>query len=359
MALVSLAVEPLRLALRAPLRTAGGSYRLREGLAIRIRDDGRVGRGEAMPLPGFGTESLDAAAVAVRGAWTHLDGRPLPDGPVAVDGWLDRLPELRGCPAARNALESALLDLLGQASGVPIARLLDAHAADSFEVNALLTAPAADRLGEEARTAIEQGFRHLKLKVGVDSIDRDVARVFAVRDSAGPSVALRVDANGAWGPKAAENLRRLAAARLELCEQPVAAPDVAGLRALRALAICPIAADESAATPYAAAQILSAEPAADLLALRPMALGGILPSLRLARLALEKGVGCYVVSSLDGTVARAASAQLAAALPGPRHACGLGVGALFEGPEDALYRPVHGRIQIPAEPGLGLRELRS
>ncbi|MGZ3461664.1 MAG: enolase C-terminal domain-like protein, partial [Archangium sp.] len=92
-----------------------------------------------------------------------------------------------------------------------------------------------------------------------------------------------------------------------------------------------------------------------VLVLKPMVLGGLLPTLSLAREAARKGIDAYVTSSLDGVIARAGAAHLAAALPSGKYASGLGVGHLFkEEPENHPFRPVRGRIQLPREPGLGV-----
>ena len=43
-----------RLPFRAPLRTAHGSWAVREGVLVRVeRPDGSTGFGEAAPIPGF------------------------------------------------------------------------------------------------------------------------------------------------------------------------------------------------------------------------------------------------------------------------------------------------------------------
>ncbi len=358
MASLSVGLAPLRLVLRTPLSTAAGSHRRRDGLLVRIRAGRHVGWGEAMPLPGFGTETLPEAAAALQDASRWLEPFALPDGTAAIGRMLDGQ-ALRGRPAARHAVESALLDLLGQDAGLPVSRLLAPGAAASVAVNALLPAEEPAALVAQAHAAVQDGYRHVKIKVGVGAVDRDVARVHALREALGAEIALRVDANGAWGGAAEANLRALAAANLELCEQPVAAADTDGLRRIRGQRICPIAADESAARPDAARDLLGPRPAVDLVVIRPMVLGGLLPALALARAAHARGVGCYVASSLDGVVARASATQLAAALPGTPRACGLAVGALFEGCEPDAYRPVRGRIPLPERPGLGLEEYRA
>jgi L-alanine-DL-glutamate epimerase-like enolase superfamily enzyme len=88
-----------------------------------------------------------------------------------------------------------------------------------------------------------------------------------------------------------------------------------------------------------------------------MALGGLLPALDLARKADQLGMDCFVTTLIDGPVARAAAAHLAAALPRQSFDHGLSTLEMFEieGPGD-LYRPAGGVICIPDLPGLGYLE---
>ena len=88
--------------------------------------------------------------------------------------------------------------------------------------------------------------------------------------------------------------------------------------------------------------------------LKPMALGGVLSALALARRAQQAGVGAYVTTLLDGPIARAAAAHLAAAIPQGDWASGLGTVELFEGAVADAFTPVRGRIRIPAADGLGV-----
>ncbi len=106
--------------------------------------------------------------------------------------------------------------------------------------------------------------------------------------------------------------------------------------------------------PGAVRALLDNTPTVGILVLKPMVLGGLLPTLALAREAARKGLDAYVTSSLDGVVARAGAAHLGAALPSGRYASGLGVGHLFRNePESHPFRPVRGRIRLPRTPGQG------
>ena len=350
-------VRPFRLTLRTLLDgTEGGQ---RSGALISLMDDeSHVGRGEATPLVAFGTEPFSSTTILLEEICAKIRGLPLPSTCEDVERLLGSFPQLSSAPATRCGLESALLDLAAQHAVRPLANFLCATARSFVPVSALLSASEPDELAREACSAIEQGFRVVKVKVGRRALSEDAKRLIAVRRAAGADVKIRIDANGNWTEaEAATALRGLSPLNLELCEQPVPASNHDALRRLRWLVHCPIAADESVSQPGASDHLLDGEdgPAADVLVLKPMVLGGLLPALRLARRADEVGVGYYVTSSLDGVVARLGAAHLAAAVPKAEWASGLAVGQLFEedtGPDPCP--PRQGQIRLPLEPGLGL-----
>ena len=335
--------QPVRVRLRAPLFTAHGELRERDGFLVRLDE----GRGEACPLPWFGTEDARACERALKSAGEALASAVAPERveDIALPRWLDET------PAARHAIELALLDGLALRAGVPLRRLLHPASVDEVSVGALLAAREPASVAREARAAAAEGFGTLKLKVAHAPLDEDLARAAVVRDAVGPAVRLRLDANGGWTEAAALNaLRRLARLDVELCEQPSA--EVASLRRLRGATGVAIAADES--VPRSNGELLDA---VDAVVLKPMVLGGLFPALAWARRARAHGLRALITTSLDGAVARLAAAQLAAALlaDGPMPDAGLATGRLLDTDvcEDPAP-PVGGRIVLPWTPGLGL-----
>lgn len=320
---MALEVEPYRLRLRAPFKSALGAVQHRDGFVVRLREDGLVGLGEACIVPELGTESFEECRAQLA------------------------LPEPR-TPCARHALALARMDLRAQRKGVPLAKLLFEDALDEVQVSAVLSSPA------EADSAVRDGYRTLKLKVGLSD---DAIRVRAVRAAAGPDVSLRVDANAAWTTaQALMRLRELARYDLELCEQPT--PDLGGLEQ----SPVPIAADELVVSDFEAAL-----ERADVVVLKPMILGGVDVAYGLARRAFAAGRRVLVTSSIDGAIARAACAHLAAAVAAfglqsarqgrlvMQPAAGIATGRLLldDVCEDSLA-PVRGAVRLPSKPGLGL-----
>ncbi|MBJ6762652.1 o-succinylbenzoate synthase [Myxococcaceae bacterium JPH2] len=374
-------LTPLRLDFARPLRTARATYAAREGWIVRLVDEaGHVGRGEAMPLPEFGTEPLAATESALRRWSSTLVGQTVADSLEAIastlsgdatelERWGGAKVRVRASgtaprlPAAEHALEQALLELLALRRGLPLRKLFFEAARSAVRVNALLGAATPAVLADEAHQSVAEGFDTLKLKVAGRPLDEDEARVRAVREAAGPRARIRLDANGGWTePEAIQALRVLHRYSPELVEQPTPAEDWDALCRVQQSAPCAIAADESLVSPERLRRALSSEegtPSVRVWVLKPMVLGGLLTSLEWARRAERRGIRTFVTSSLDGVIARAGAAHLAAALPSGELASGLAVGRLFTNePPVHPYRPVAGRIHLSDAPGIGWEEQR-
>jgi L-alanine-DL-glutamate epimerase-like enolase superfamily enzyme len=338
-----LEVVPVRLRLRAPLRTAWGELTERELLRVRLDwGDGHAGLGEAAPLEPYDGVPLAAVAAALDAYAAVLRDAPADAEPAAL---LAACAAERPLPQALAAIDLALWDRAGRRTGRPVAQLLAAGAATSVGVNATLGAEDRAGAAAAAHAAAAAGFRCVKVKVGVGD---DAGRVAAVRAAAGPEMAIRVDANGAWASpaEALANLRALAPTGIEYAEEPV--HGVAALAAVRAGSPVPVAMDETAAEPGAAGA-----GAADAVCLKVARCGGISGLLRDAEAARAAGSAVYVASSLDGPLGIAAGLHAAAALAatGPVPACGLATLGLFAGVDPALA-PHDGAIAVPSGPGL-------
>jgi L-Ala-D/L-Glu epimerase len=341
--MVRLTVQPVRLPLRAPLRTAWGELRERQLLEVRLDfGPGDWGTGEAAPL-----EPYDGVALAAVRAALDAYAQILADaGPDAHhDALLAACAEERALPQALAAVDLALWDRAARRAGARLADLLVPGAADAVTVNA--TIAAEDRAGaaRAAAAAMTAGFSCVKVKVGIGD---DAGRVAAVRAAVGRTTAIRVDANGAWRTpeEALANLHALAPIGIELCEEPVHGVDA--LRAVQADSPVPVAMDETAAEPEAAGS-----GAADAVCLKISRCGGISGVLADAAAARRSGAAVYVASSFDGPVGIAAGVHAAAALAasGPVLPCGLATLGIFAGedPRAAKLAPRAGTIPVPAD----------
>ncbi len=341
-----MSVERRALTLARPLETSYGTVRERELLTVALADeDGVTGYGEAAPLPpydGVSPRRVRAALEAYRPVLMQSEG---------VEGvqLIEACRRVDDLPAALAAIDLALWDRAGRRAGRPVAALLTDDPAARVPVNAIVS--ATDRAGaaRQAARAAQQGFECVKVKVGVGD---DAGRLAAVRAAAGPHVALRVDANGAWDVEGAVRaIEALAAVGLELVEEPT--HGLEAVRAVRERVAARVAIDETAAEHGALGAGV-----ADAVCLKISRCGGIAGLLAAAALVRASGAEVYLASTLDGPLGVAAALHAAAALAsrGPMPYCGLATLGLFEDLEDPL--PVRdGRITVPTEPGLGVPPL--
>ncbi|PPG01628.1 O-succinylbenzoate synthase [Pseudoclavibacter sp. RFBI5] len=226
---------------------------------------------------------------------------------------------------------------------------LGRHTEGEIWVNA--TVPAVGEAALDGVLARFDGCRTAKVKVAErgQTLADDIARVAGVRERLGADARLRVDANGGWSvDDAVTALRALARFGLEYAEQPCATTAELGeLRGrLRDAGIeVPIAADESirkADDPLEVARL----GAADVVVVKMQPLGGIR---RAVDIVASAGLPATVSSALDSSVGIAMGAQLAAALPAPRHDAGLGTASLLA--EDVVTEPLRPRAgRIPLAP---------
>jgi len=316
-----------RLPFRAPVRTGHGLWAEREGVIVRLEDAaGKVGWGEAAPIPDFGTESVDevAAACGGLGEWT-----------TAAE--LGEVPERLGC--LRHALRAALAEVArGEANDVDPASDPSAASGRAYVAVAALL-PAGRAVLAQIPGRVEMGFRVFKWKVGVGDVADELSLLDDVCAALPSGAKLRLDANGAWERRHAERwLERCADRPVEFVEQPCAATarrTLAGAAAwtkaddlLLGLAgnfPTPLALDESVVGEGDVERWLGAG-WPGLFVIKPSLLADVAGTL--AR--LERARAPVVFSSaLETAVGARTALRTALAWPGESRAAGFGVWPLF------------------------------
>jgi L-Ala-D/L-Glu epimerase len=242
---LSLRHEVLHLALRDPFRIARSDHDAGHAvttLVIELTDPrfpGIVGLGEGYPDRFYGEtiETMVAVFPHLLAAVGELE--PSIEGLRAAS---DRVQaSIRWNGGAKCAVDSALHDLVGKVTGLPVHSLLGLSTAippTDFTLG-------LDEPGVVAERAKRAGsFPALKIKCGGPA---DIATLEAVR-SVYPKP-LRVDANTGWTPEIAlELLPAMVDLGVELIEQPFPAGRLDWLRDLQAVSSLPIVADESCVT---------------------------------------------------------------------------------------------------------------
>ncbi len=207
-----------RLPFCAPVRTAHGVWREREGLIVRLEDKsenggGAVGWGEAAPIPEFGTETVDEAEAGARALGEWIEGAKF-----------DEVPDRLGC--LRNAIAGARAEIeVGEVGRVsdPTSKAESAkgRVGDPSYLGVAALLPAGRAVLEAIPPRAELGFRIFKWKVGVGDIADEIALLDDVCAALPSGGKLRLDANGAWDRRKAQRwLERCAERPVEFVEQP-------------------------------------------------------------------------------------------------------------------------------------------
>jgi o-succinylbenzoate synthase len=340
-----LGIAEFALPLRQPWRSARGARERRRGWLIRLRStDGPAGFGESAPLPGAGTETWDQAVAVLRDLPRRLAGQQI------TTAWHE-LSALESTPSVRCALETALLDLIARYRGRSISRLLNADSSRQVRVNAAVGATDAG-LDQRAREAVDQGYRVLKLKLGVYPLEHELAQLHALARELAPETRLRLDVNGGWDEAGAlRAIETLAKLPIDGVEEPVghAAPEA--WRRLQDIAPWPLAIDESLHR-WPIERLLEDPPAWRMI-LKPMAIGGPLATLRLAARARAAGIETVVTTTVDAAVGTWAALQTAAAL-GDEQTHGLATSGWLAKDVGAAPGIERGLMGIGSAAGLGV-----
>ncbi len=351
---------PLSAPLPETLRTASDAKDRVSIVLVRVQtDDGLVGHGECM-----GRWTPLAYARIIDDLFTpRLIGRD-PFDAAAI--WSDLSRSLYARTAgmlveAIAGVDIALWDLMGQAAGLPVHKLLggvgrtevDAYGSSIMVTDEEASVRAAERI-------VSSGFTGLKLKVAGNPV-RDLERVDAVRRAIGDGVSLFVDANWAYDLPTAILLGDALADRgVEWLEEPLVPEDNEGLRALASRTRIALACGESEFT---------ADGFADLITSRSLAFvqpdvaraGGITETRRIATLADAHHVSYAPHVGFSGAVCVAATLHLCAAapnfsvfeamvIPNP-----LREELCEETPGDPSTLTATGALPVPQGPGLGIR----
>ncbi|HEV3231200.1 MAG TPA: mandelate racemase/muconate lactonizing enzyme family protein [Candidatus Dormibacteraeota bacterium] len=368
----------------------GPSY---QGVLLALEGQGPEGRltgwGEAPALSarGMSAAAVEAALARAVGALAGVsvggvmdvearlealeDAEPHPS-PAGEAGTSRQAEAPAALPApSRNALETALLDLLGRANGLSLADLLGGRRRDTVECNALVLGQRPEAVAVEVAGLRARGFTTVKLKASplwhadpAIAVRFELERLAAARWSGGPGLRLRLDLNCLDSDLAELAVASLAREGLEVLEQPL--PATAGLAewaGLAAWSASPLAADESLADRDLAPRLPDAGVG---LAIKLATVGGPLAALRLARAAAaaRRPVPVLLSTSMETAVGVAAAVQVAAAMEPPPLACGLdtlrfhraaegqggGRGEARSGGLD--WSGAH--VEVPGGPGLGM-----
>ena len=224
----SVSVEVYRAPTDRPVRTAFGTMEDRPAVLVRVRSpEGLVGYGEAWcNFPAPAAEYRARLIVSVLAPL--VVGRQWPHPPAVFEYLSSRtriVAVQSGEPGpfsqAIAGIDIALWDMAARRAGEPLWRLLGGDAGVG-SVAAYASGIGPDGVIEQARGALEAGYRSFKLKVGFGE-ETDLANLETLRRLLGPDTPIAVDANQAWSPDEAARWSRILGAYSPMwLEEPIA-----------------------------------------------------------------------------------------------------------------------------------------
>ena len=266
------------------------SFRFHGWLIVEVfTDAGHVGIGNAALAPRVAKEIIDVYLKPIllgrdpwdtEAVWQHMYRNTMAFGRKGIG------------MAAISAVDIALWDALGKATGQPLFRLLGGRTKQKIPVYASrLYSQPLDQLAAEADGYQKQGYRAMKLRFGwgpVDGaagIERNLELVRTVREVIGYEIDLMADAYMGWTLDYARRMIPLLEPyRLRWLEEPVIPDDIAGYAALKSMGTIPIAGGEHEFTSYGFRDLLEAR-AVDVIQFDTNRVGGITQARKVAALA--------------------------------------------------------------------------
>jgi L-alanine-DL-glutamate epimerase-like enolase superfamily enzyme len=199
----SVSVCIARVPLDRPVTFSTRQVNAREYCLVRVRStDGEEGLGYCYAVNSAGrllsvaiTDLLAPRLIGqdslrVEGLWSELYQEAL------------LLGRAGGVMRALSAIDTALWDLNARTARLPLYQYLGAKTMDRVPAYAsggyYLPGKTPDQLAQEMAQHVKEGFRAVKMKVGLGSVAEERKRIAAVREAIGEDVRLMLDANNAW-----------------------------------------------------------------------------------------------------------------------------------------------------------------
>jgi L-alanine-DL-glutamate epimerase-like enolase superfamily enzyme len=294
--------------LKEPFKISIGTVTAANNVLVVIRTDADIiGLGEACPFAPITGETQEMNLAAAKGLREIVLGK----SPLAIESLVhDFNPFMHSNPSAAAAFDTALYDILGKVSGLPLYMLFGGDK-PAFGTDITTDLDEPEKMAAKAGEYVDRGFDTIKIKVGQGQ-EIDLRRLEAIRQAIGYERKIRIDANQGWTPPLAiDTLKKMEKFQVEFVEQPVLATDTAGLKAVHAVSPIPVMADEALFYPADAVKLIKAEACA-YFNIKLMKAGGILNMMKIAHVADAANMLCMVGCMVDSRLGLTAAAHVVA-----------------------------------------------
>ena len=300
--------------------TSRGSLMEKPSYLLYLQKEGRLGLGECSLLPGLSIDDKhDYEAQLDRFCRLWESGCSAEEL---------RLNFQKEWPSLWLGVEMAFLELENKEAGIYFPSLF-ASGRSGLLTNGLVWMGPDDYQWEQCQKLLENNFRCIKFKIGLDYFEKSEKLLQNLRDLS-PDITIRVDANGAFDFELAKKvLKSLKSLNVHSIEQPLSVGSWKETNDLVSEDLIPIALDEDLIFCEQGREAeLLATTEAQFIILKPSLLGGFERSDEWIDLAKENKMGFWVTSALEGNIGLQAIAQYAA-VKEIRIPQGLGTGSLF------------------------------
>jgi muconate cycloisomerase len=238
-------IEPIAVSLpmRKPVIMAAEVLRRADTVLVRIETDtGAIGWGEAAPAPVHTGDTLESIVSAVHYLSVVLRG----GDPADISGVMTVMDgRMYGNHGAKAAIEIALHDLVGRATGKPVHALLGTKKRSRIPLLGVIGGGDFDGDLRDAESKKSAGVTAYKIKVGIDTPESDAARTRQICKVLGGGMLISADANQGYSvDQALTYVRAVNGSGLDFFEQPVAGEELAGMAKVAAATDIAIGADE-------------------------------------------------------------------------------------------------------------------
>jgi len=322
-------IFPREIKKKKPFRIALGTRYFYEGVLVRVEtEEGIYGWGEAAPSFSITGETMNTIVVVAEKLKEGFIGRE-----VAIEALEDVRKSILHHSAAKAAFDIALHDIIGKHARLPL-KTFFGGSKEKIKTDMSIGIESIEETEEDVRKYLEQGFKVIKLKIGLDRKE-DEEKVRRIRESLGYGFELTLDANQGYGVREAiKTMRGMERYEIEFVEQPIPAWDVSGLREVRRNISIPLMADEAVHCTHDAFRVLSEE-ACDYINVKLMKAGGLHEASKIVTLAESCGVKCMMGCMTETRVGITAATHLAL------------------GRRNIVYADLDGHVDLLGDPTLG------
>jgi len=220
-----------------------------------------------------------------------------------------------GNSSAKALVNIALYDLKAKSLKINVAELLGGVKNKKMPSDAAICFMSLIETRNLFNKYLDDGFRLIKIRVGLPSFDDDIARVSEARkilDKKGIKALIAIDGNQCWEiEEAITKINELSKFGLAFVEQPIPVSSALDMKYLKNNISVPLMADESVKGPKEAEELIKNQ-AVDYLHIKLSKAGGFTNSQCIVNMAESAGVG-YMIGSMDiGPLGCAATIHLAA-----------------------------------------------